>query len=266
MPQNGTCSTRDMRPTAVLVSVALIGCTSTEYSYVPAENASATLEGQAAADYAVPPAAPAGDVRLATFGVAELQPRGPHTREHHMAAIHLRMVIANDGNDTWTFDTRDQRLDLEGRGMSAPALATADRAGDTPPVVTIPPAGKRTVDLFFPLPSDLDGASNLPSFDAVWRITVAPDETIVERTPFERIVLEEAPPVDGYDDALWPYWYDPYYAGWGVVLPEDWHGRGWGRSGWGVHAWGHPHFWHGGHAGVHGGGFHGGGFHGGGRR
>ena len=250
---------------AVTALLLLGACTSSEFTYVPAQNASATMGGRAAADYAIPENAPAGDVRLATYGVAELQPRGGDD-DQHVGAIHLRLAIANNSDHPWTIDTRQQRLDLEGRGMSAPALASADRSGDAPPVITVAAGGKRTVDLFFPLPKDLDGAKDLPAFDAVWRVSVGPQQTVVERTPFERIVLEE-PDADyaagDYGD-VWPYWYDPYYAGWGLVLPAYWGGRAW------VHGWGHPNYWHGGGwhggGGHGGGGFHGGGGHGGGHR
>jgi hypothetical protein len=243
--------------TALLAALFTVAaCSSTEYAYVPAQNATATMGGEAAAAYSIPPNAPAGDVRIATYGVAELAPQNGDAR--HLDAIHLHLSVADNSDHPWSLDTRDQRLDLEGRGMSAPAFATADRSGQAPPLVTVAPGGKREVDLFFPIPGDMDGVSDLPAFDAIWRVNTG-NQVVVERTPFERIALEAAPayPPDYYAVDAWPYWYDPYYLGWGVVPPAYWGGRPFY-----VHHWGHPHFWHGGggfHGGFHGG--HGGGGH-----
>ncbi|MGH7438467.1 MAG: hypothetical protein ACRENE_22505, partial [Polyangiaceae bacterium] len=162
--------------TLVVAAFTATGCAEAEYAYVPEQNATAALGGQVAADYPIPPSTPTGDVRLASYGVAELAPPGGSGRR--LYAIHLHMSIADNGSAPFTVDTREQRLDLEGHGMSAPAFASAD-AGSAPPVVTVPTAGKRVIDLFFPLPADLEAPDNLPAFDAVWRVH-ADDQVVVE--------------------------------------------------------------------------------------
>ena len=111
---------------------------------------------------------------------------------------------------------REQVVDLDGYGQSVPAYASAN-AGSAPPAITVSPMGKRVVDLFFPLPAQLQRAERLPSFDVVWKLR-AEDKEIAERTPFERIAVEPPPSYDPiYDygaDYYWgpPYFYDPLYG------------------------------------------------------
>ncbi len=184
------------------------------YAYVPASNATATIGGRNAADYPVPPEQPRGDVRIASFGFADLTPHGiPDDEAHALHALHLRMVIANNGDHEWTLDTREQRLELPDRGKSAPAFATADR-GSPPPTITIPVGGKRVVDLFFPLPTDEQRAAKIPAFDTIWTVHMAA-RTVTERTPFDRILVAPAATEYDYGPDYWgpPYWYDPSYPG-----------------------------------------------------
>jgi hypothetical protein len=259
---------------ASVLAVFAAACVSEEYAYVPTENATVSLGGSPAARYAIPPGAPTGDVRIASYGIAKLESSDGSSE---LEALHLRLSIADNGARPWTLDTRDQRVDLDGRGSSAPAFASADHAGTPPPMVTVAPGGKRTVDLFFPLPRDLWNAESLPAFDAIWRVTTD-TQVVAERTPFERVALEE-PPYDeyayyDYPGPFWPYgawYYDPaFVGGWGVVVG----GPYWGHPH--FRGWGHPYFRRGGvyrggfrggfHGGFHGGGFRGGGPHGGGHR
>jgi hypothetical protein len=195
------------------LAVAAVACTP-NYAYEPASNATATMGGRDAADYPVPPEQPHGDVRIASFGFADLTPGGvPDDEAHALHALHLRMVIANNDDHDWTLDTREQRLELPERGKSAPAFAAAD-PGTPPPTITIPLGGKRVVDLFFPLPSDQQHAGTIPSFDAIWTVHMAA-RTVTERTPFDRIVVAPAATEFDYGPDFWaaPYWYDPGYPG-----------------------------------------------------
>ncbi len=229
-----------------LAAAGLVVACENAYTYVPTTGATTTIAGRAAAQYPLPAETPQGSLDVASFGFADVSAQESNER---LAALHLRMVIVNNSDHDWTIDTREQRLDLDGHGVSAPSYASADR-GSAPPVITVPPAGKRTVDLFFVLPSDMQTAERLPTFDAVWRVNVG-TQIITGRTPFERLVVE--PPDYGYGyDYYWgpPYWYDPYplYTFHGAVVVP-------------------PHLHHGpvimNRGGFHGGGFHGGGFHGG---
>ena len=215
-----------MRKLAALL-LAILAC-EPEYAYVPVTNAT-VVAGKIAADYPIPREAPRGDVRLASYGIVDL---GSPTDEHdRIRAFHLRMTLIDDGDRAWTVDTREQRLELDRWGTSAAAFVSAD-AGTQPPVIAVPPKGKRVIDLFFPLPASLQKESQLPSFDAVWRVQ-ADARAISERTPFERLTVE---PPSTYDDGLYdygadyywgpPYWYNSIYpnvefAG-GVGIPPRW--------------------------------------------
>jgi hypothetical protein len=247
--------------TGWLVLGALTACTP-EYAYVPTTNA--TIAGtRVAADYKIPASSPRGEVQLESYGITDVTPNeAPGER---VRALHMRAIIMNNSGADWTFDTRAQQLELGGHGTTVPGYATANR-GSSPPIVTVPAGGKRVVDLFYPLPADLQHAAQIPDFDAIWRVQT--DQGITtQRTPFERVELEApdsyyASGLDYGPDYYWggPYWYNPYY------LDYPFYGAYGGRYGGGVgiHRSAHP----GGFAprGGFGGGFHGGGdgFHGGG--
>jgi hypothetical protein len=195
----------------LVIALALAAC-EPDYAYVPITNAT-VVAGRIAADYRVPRAAPRGDVRLASYGMVDLG--SPNDEADRIRAFHLRVTLIDDSDRPWTMDTRDQRLDLDGWGTSVAAFASAS-AGSSPPIVTVPPKGKRVVDLFFPLPAPLQHAKQLPRFDAIWRVRADPED-VIERTSFERIMVQ---PPDTYDslydygnDYYWgpPYWYDPRY-------------------------------------------------------
>jgi hypothetical protein len=246
----------------LLPALIATGCAA-EYAYVPTVNATSRIEGRVAADYPIPPAAPLGDLRVASYGVTEVA-SNDESRDA-MSALHLRAVIENRSSAEWTFDTREQRVDLSGRGALVPAFASAN-GGTPPPVVTIDPSGMRVVDLFFLLPQDLQGADELPAFDALSQVGTSAG-LVSERTPFERLQVE--PDGGGYDDwdygagYYWggPYWFNPAFPY--IGYPYGFFGGG------GIYIHRSPRFWYGGHGGFHrggfrgGGGFHGGGFHGG---
>ncbi len=197
-----------------LAIALVIAACEPDYAYVPVTNAT-VIAGRIAADYRVPQESPHGDVRVASYGIVDLgSANDPRDR---IRAFHLRMTLIDDGEAPWTMDTREQRLDLEGWGSSAAAFASAS-AGSAPPIITVPPGGRRVVDLFFPLPAPLMHASQLPGFDAIWRVRVD-DRDVTQRTGFERIVIEPPDTFDSrYDygtDYYWgpPYWYNPSYVG-----------------------------------------------------
>jgi len=237
------------------------GC-APQYAYVPTTNATATVQGRVAAEYPIPPSAPQGDVRIASYGMTEVTPQSAPGEV--LRALHLRLVLADNGASPWTFDTREQRIELVGGGVVAPAFASANE-GVPPPVVTVARNGKRIVDLFFLLPADLQHAEAIPEFDALWRVDTGAG-IVAERTPFDRLAVE--PDYGGYDawdyggEYYWggPYWMNPDFASFGYSG---------GYLGGGVSINRSPHFSHGGGGrggGFHGGGFRGGGGHGGGHR
>jgi hypothetical protein len=82
-----------MKRTSLSLAIALSGCV-TEYAYVPVEHGTSQVSGQTGAAYAIPPEAPQGDVRVASFGITRLRVN----TEEIIRALHLRMTLANRGN------------------------------------------------------------------------------------------------------------------------------------------------------------------------
>jgi hypothetical protein len=253
-----------MNPALPIASLLVATGCAPHYAYVPTTNATATVQGKVAAEYPIPPSGPQGDVRIASYGLTDVTP--PNAPNEILRALHLRVVLADNGPTAWTFDTREQRVELDGGGAIAPAFASAN-AGPPPPVVTVDRNGKRVVDLFFLLPANFQHADAIPEFDALWRVSTGAG-SVAERTPFERLAVE--PDYGAYDawdyggDYYWggPYWMNPDFASFG--FPDGYLGAG-------VLIHRSPHFWHGGadrggRGGARGGGFHGGGFRGGGHR
>lgn len=211
-----------MRPSILLVPVLALAACAPSYVYQPATNATAQIRGRVAAEYQIPAAQPRGDVRLASFGFSNVSStRAPNERER---AVHVRMVVANNSAQPWTVDTREQRLDLPGRAPMPPAYVHAHEGDQSLPYVTVPAGGKRTIDLFYPLPPELQSAQHLPEFDVVWRVHTE-DQTVVERTPFDRLRITPVYAA-GYGPGWvnygpwWggPFWYDPWYPV-GVLPP-----------------------------------------------
>jgi uncharacterized membrane protein YgcG len=269
-----------MRPFLGLSLVALTttACGAT-YTYVPATNAPpASLYGHPAADYAIPPQAPRGDLRIASYGIEPLSPEGGD--DESVGSLHIRLAITNKSDQPWTIDTREQQAALEGHATSTPAFASASRGTGSPPLVTVAPNTTRLVDVFFPLPEDMQKASAVPAFR--FTSTVHTDAgPVSETTPFDRVETdgdsavaaddsapqaEYDPDAYGYDYWDAPFYYNPTFIGfYGGVYPRGYWGRPFYARGWG---WGRPGYYHGGYrGGVYRGGFHGGargGFHGGG--
>jgi hypothetical protein len=200
-----------------LLALAL-GVTACESSYIyrPASNANAHVEGRRAAQYDLPtPARPQGDIRVASFGVAKIKPEtGAHGEIH---ALHVREVVSNNSLQAWQIDSRQQIVELHGGGRITPAFSRSD-TGNVP-LEVIPPQGKLTLDLFYPLPADQEKASRIPQFDVLWRVDTGNGQAISQRTPFERLRIE------------------PYYAGLGWGYPYG-AAFGWGPYGWYDPFWG----------------------------
>ncbi len=192
----------------LLGALALAGCEH-QYVYQPAVSTTSAVAGRPASYYTIPPEAPRGDVRVATFGFVDIQPTQQAKGEEKMRGLGVRMVVTNNSDQPWTVDTREQVLALPGKGESRAAFVSVDQGPI--PEVTVPPGGKRVIDLFYPLPADMQKASKVPEFDTVWKVRTGTRE-VVERTPFERLEVEPVYTYS-YDYYGWgpPYWYDPYY-------------------------------------------------------
>jgi hypothetical protein len=202
-------------PLAMLLGT--VGCASEQrYIYRPEENATARVAGRPAAYYVVPAQEPRGDVRVATLGIAMLEPRGGGHRLH---AMHVRLVVDNnDDTGPWQVDTREQWGTLDNYGQSRPAFSAATRG--RPPILQIPPGTSDTIDLYYPLPSSMQDASELPHFEVLWRVQT-PETLVSERTSFERLRVEPAPSPAYYGPGYgmewagppWYGWYDPFWPG-----------------------------------------------------
>jgi len=202
------------------LAVGVGGCAPT-YVYQPAQNATAQMHGRLAADYEIPASHPEGDVRLASFGISDVSPEGsPNLKQR---AIHVRLVVANNGGQYWSLDAREQRIDLPGAGQMSPAYVGSGQPETGLPMISIAPGGKRTLDLFYPLPATLQSAKQIPEFDLLWKINTG-TQIVAERTPFDRLKIEPVYAYGyGWDYApyAWggPYWFDPWYPA-GVLGPE----------------------------------------------
>lgn len=276
------------RVAALGLACVVVACSPTRYAFVPATPTTTLLYEHAAADYPIPADTPRGDLRVASYGFEVLS--SADAPDQRLSTLHLRLFVSNSGAQPWSLDTREQQLAIDGHGTSTPAFATAspEPSGTAPPIVSVAPSGSRLVDLFFPLPDGIDGATALPTFQLTSKLHTDAG-VVTETTPFERIETgahspyaydystEQSPQYDpdayGYDYWDTPFWYDPTYVGFsgGALFPPVF--RGGSVFGRGV-GWGRPGYYHGatgprfhggaGRSGAHGGGGHGGG-HGGGR-
>jgi hypothetical protein len=199
-------------PAAALLALlpCIAGCASSAASPAqkPVQTATASVADALVAQYDVPPALPHGEVQVATMGVTTLEPRvgqGPRVR-----AVHIRMVIHNQNDPVaWQVDTRAVLGRLDGYGQSRAILASA--TAGRPPVLSVGTTAKTTVDLYYPLPHDLQDASELPRFDVSWNVT-APAGPVVGTATFERVPLEPPPGVYAYGMGQYE-WYDPAWPG-----------------------------------------------------
>src|SRR5262245_31046046 len=129
--------------------LGLAACaSSTPYVYTP-ERASVNVDGMPGADHAIPPEAPEGDVRVASFGVTELAP-APGAAQ--IPVLQVRMIVSNNGDPTpWSIDTRAQEIEIQGEGRSAPLYVNGDQPGSPAPQITVGEREQKTLDFYFPL-------------------------------------------------------------------------------------------------------------------
>jgi hypothetical protein len=128
----------------------------------------------------------------------------------------VRFVVSNDsGERPWSVDAREIKLELRGaRARTEPVQGGTQE----PLILSVPPRRQQIIDLYYPLPADMDEAEDVPAFDVVW--TVHTDIRVVtERTPFERIYVNRRPSESslsiGYGTS---FWYGPWYP-YPVVTP-----------------------------------------------
>ncbi len=177
-------------------ALTLAGCDA-EYAYVPTTNPTAVLSGHVAANYGIPPEAPCGDLRVASSGFTRL-PVESEADDGRMGidrplSLHLRLMARNGSNDPWVIDSRSQRVDFEGYGAVAPTFVSADHFGSPPPLVVVSPGARRSLDLYFAVPEELQDwdEESIPPFAAVWSLS-AGAQSVREKTTFERLRVNSA--------------------------------------------------------------------------
>jgi hypothetical protein len=186
----------------------LLGCAEEQYISRPTEQATASVNGLAAARYPIPPERPVGTVLVASSGVTDVTIENRKTR-----ALYVRMVVANNSDPTpWTVDTREQILLLPGQGQSRPAFVNTE--GGQPPVIEVASAQKRSLDLYYPLPSTMQSNTEVAEFELLWTVRTGA-RPVTERTPFDRLRIQPQYAGDassGFTLGAAPYWwYDPFW-------------------------------------------------------
>ena len=160
-----------LREICLIAVAGIFGCA--RYDYLPTPPV--TQLGAAAG-------AARGQVRVASLGVqaapsADGSPSGQR-------AIHLRMSVANRGDEAWTIDPRLQEIDLPGRGPTAPVFARTSSGVVTAPVV-IAARSHEHIDLYYPLDTS-ERPAVIPRFDARWQVQT-PNGTLRGAEAFRRV-------------------------------------------------------------------------------
>jgi len=179
-----------------------------DYVYSP-ERSDVFIDGVPASRYQVPPERPEGEVRVASFGTTVLATAD----QGSVTALHVRMVVDNEGDDTpWTLDTGQQLVQIQGEGQSRPLFVNSNVPGL--PVATIARHQPRIFDFYFPLPAGVESDAELPTFSFLWQVESAA-RAVSERTRFSRVEVGEPPATDVVLVTGWgPYWwYNPLYPG-----------------------------------------------------
>jgi hypothetical protein len=203
---------------------AIVACDAGGYVYAP-RGATSAIGGYPSARVAIPPEQPTGEVSVASFGLTTLDSPGANA----VGALHVRIVADNlSGEVPWTIDTREQLVEIAGEGRSRAIFVNTDL--QAPPLVTVEPRQRRVLDLYFPLPSTVSGATDLAEFDLLWQVR-AGDRVVAQRSTFARFSTE--PEYGSYGYSYGYGYFGGPYAGW---APYWWHD---------------PSYWHGGFAHHH---------------
>lgn len=196
-----------MRSHLLIAAALSVGACEQSYVYTPTTT-NATTAGLPSSRTEIPQEQPQGSVEIASYGVTKLK-----SEDATMRALHVRMVVANDGDDVpWTLDTSQQLIELPGAGQSRPMFVNSSYQQGGP-MLTIARHQRQVIDLYYPLPQTMAKNSKLPRFDLHWQVTT-PQRMVASSTVFDRVTEE---PVDQYAYGYWwggygPYWwYDPFY-------------------------------------------------------
>jgi hypothetical protein len=161
---------------------------------------------------------PEGTLRVSSMGVTQLWvASGKPTR-----VLHLRMAVDNWTPAYWTVDTHDLRVRLGRYGESRPAYVNSGFKGKGSEF-EIPAGTERVVDLYFPLPRNLESDVELPAFNFRWtmrrptgnvsRVTAMQSMTAIPVGEVHIARRDYLPPDQGLGLGWGEHWwYDPAYT------------------------------------------------------
>lgn len=172
-------------PIYVLTAVGILACGGPSYVYTP-ESPNEVAAGLPASRTPIPQERPQGAVEVTSYGITKLQ-----QGDARIPALHVRMVVTNDGDDTpWRLDTRQQLVDIPGEGHTPPMYVNGDVS--TMPTVAIPRRERRVLDLYYPLPATVRDDAHLPRFELLWQVQTQA-RTVASRAAFDRRQEEKQP-------------------------------------------------------------------------
>ena len=191
-----------------ILVAALAGCAH-DYAYWPAGLGAGYGP---ATRYPFPPDVPRGEVYVTSFAFTQMDVAPGQSAE----TLHARLVIVNEGPDTWTIDGRQQLLSVR---HDLPPIGPAFVNTDGGPGPTYPVASgqRRIVDLYFAVPAGFQLPKDLPWYELAWRLQVGA-QSIPQRTVFQRFDGTGAPR-EPYPDYVFAglgggggWWYGPAFS------------------------------------------------------
>jgi len=198
-----------MKAILLVCLAVLLGACASKPTFVPEEQASATLGGRTAARYLLPSDYDVqADVKIASFGFTEARTKNHNGKKVH--AIQLRINVANEGDQPVSLDPRDQIVEGP-TGRHGPGFARSN-AGELPQIV-VPPGSSRTVELYYPVPEELVKSHDATDFDLSWKILVGGVE-FTRVTPFHEVAIDPAVAEQEFAEELAYAWSDPYWGPW----------------------------------------------------
>ncbi|MDB4960206.1 MAG: uncharacterized protein JWP01_205 [Myxococcales bacterium] len=196
-----------------IVVLGLVAACGSGTSYIYAPEGADITAGSVSTEFQIPPEEPRGEVRVQSGGITEINSDG-----QKIPMMHLRLSVANNSDQNpWTVDTREQLLDIPGRGRATPRFVNTDR--DRGPLLQVPRLDQRVIDLYYPLPPGVTDPDDLDGFDLVWQVRTGP-RLVAQRTSFGRVNIE--PEVYPSLYAGWGsyWWYDPFYPSYGYIYTQ----------------------------------------------
>ena len=139
-----------------ILIAAAVGCAH-DYAYWPAGIGAGYGP---ATRYPFPPTVPRGEVYVTSFGFTQMDVAPGQTAE----TLHARLVIVNEGPDTWTIDGQQQLLSVR-HDLPPLAAAYVNTEGGPGPTYAVTSGQRRTIDLYFAVPAAFRQPKDLPWFE-----------------------------------------------------------------------------------------------------